>query len=161
MLTQIWINNVQLADGVTALVSPVRMPGKNASRQVIPLRAPGVANYDRVTKVYTVEFYITRQHASDIAAAQFRASHNANDIANVGDLVMEWISGTQTLTGTIAGAAWQDVDPELIGAISTRTAYRVTGGPIVVLLTDSSAPGNLETESGLNIETESGTPLAP
>lgn len=161
MLTKIWINAAQLADAVTALVSPVKMPGRNAVQTVNPLRGLGPVNFDRTTKSWQIEFVITRLHGSALDAAQFRASHNLNDIPNVADLTIQWSEAGSTFTAAIAAAAWEEVDPELIGTISTKTNYRVTGGPLVVNRNDVAAPDSIATEGSDSITTEGGDIITP
>jgi hypothetical protein len=156
MLTQIWCNSKQIADAVIALVSPVKMPGHGEVQTVIPVRALGPVNYDRIAMTWTIEFMITRIHACALDAVEFRANHKLKFIPNVADLTMQWSEAGSTLTAAIAAAAWADVDVELIGTISTKTTYRVSGGPLVVTRNNVAAPDTVATEGSDSVVTEGG-----
>ena len=155
MLTKVYSGITELANGTTALCGPLRLPGANLVQTHYPIRALGPVNIDRYGKSYVVSFEIVKLHASPFAAALFRASHH-KELANVANLVIRQTTGTDVLVVTIGDAAWEQVDPILLG-LSTRTRYRVTGGPLSVQ--ESSTVEALENTDGTALHNTEGTGL--
>lgn len=153
------IDTYQLADGTLAggrSLSGLRIQFNRIHEIIMPIGGPIPVLFPRGVTRSTIDFNVTRVHASIAAAEQFILEHN-DSLPPLG-LVSLMSSGPFISTATVLnGKLFSQLLNTEIGA-TTIHAYHIEGGTFDVTVTPGT-PGYITTEDGSILTTEDGTKI--
>ncbi|GEM_PF-3890829 len=140
-VVRITCNAVTLADGTRTggRCGKLEINGAAVTETVAAIRALWLQFLDRYNKSNDVQFTITTQHASAIAAMTFHAKR-IEAIGGVRNLVITYSDGTDTLTITATSAAWTATRGDMEN-LSSVVTYSVKCGQLAIAVNGSPASG--------------------
>jgi len=141
-----------IADGTAAVgeCESLSINGTALVQRAQAIRAVSPSFFDRLGKVNTIEFAITREH-TDVADSFAWIAARRGATPGVGALSMTLTIGAKTVTISASSAEWGSTQGGCRG-VASRVSYTVTTGLLTVAVTGSATlgPGDYFVPSELN-----------